>query len=236
MQQLRGDLDGALVSYQKAVVQLARAGQDSGAGDALESLAAVAMLTGRTSAVLSFVSQQRLHGEEFPAQALLEAVHGDPTARDRALQQYAETHNWITPHFIEQQRNLNDMFAAMARSDGHGVLAVADRLPDLTAVGVLFTKARASLLLNDYGSAERGFSRTVVESRIPPTGDFRATLMQVPLYSILSRYYLAQVYEATGRSQQAIEEYQSFLSHFEGSRTGLPQVVQARSALKKLMR
>jgi len=36
-------------------------------------------------------------------------------------------------------------------------------------------------------------------------------------------------------AQQAIDEYQAFLSHFEGSRTKMPQVVEARTALKRLM-
>jgi len=52
---------------------------------------------------------------------------------------------------------------------------------------------------------------------------------------LLSHYYLGQLYEATGKSPQAIDEYQSFLSHFEGSRTKMPQVADARAALKRLM-
>jgi len=58
---------------------------------------------------------------------------------------------------------------------------------------------------------------------------------QVPLFGLLCHFYLGQLYEATGKSQQAIDEYQSFLSHFEGSRTKLAQVAEARGALKRLM-
>jgi hypothetical protein len=57
----------------------------------------------------------------------------------------------------------------------------------------------------------------------------------VPLFSLLCHYYLGQTYEATDKSPQAIEEYQSFLSHFERSRTKMPQVAEARIALKRLM-
>jgi hypothetical protein len=60
-------------------------------------------------------------------------------------------------------------------------------------------------------------------------------LAHVPLFAVLSHFYLGQLYEATGKSQQAIDEYQSFLSHFEGPRTRLPQVAEARTALKRLM-
>jgi len=234
MQQLRGDLDSALESYRKAVSQLARGGQNSGAGDALQSFAAVATLTGEASAALSFARDQKLHGEELPAVALLEAARGDQASSDRTLQQYAATHAWISPQFVGRQRTLNEMTGAMARSDGRGVLAAAGRLPDLTALGVLFAKARADLLLNDYASAERGFRRILVEQHYGGNLGFIRT--RIPLYSLLSHYYLGQLYEATGKTQQAIDEYQSFLSHFERSRTRLPQVVEASTALKRLMR
>jgi eukaryotic-like serine/threonine-protein kinase len=233
MQQLRGDLDSALQSYRNAVSQLARGDQGRGAGDTLQSLAAIATLTGDASAALSFAQQQKLHGEELPAVALLEAVRGEQATSERALQQYAATHTWISPQFIERQRTLNGMTAAMVRNDGRGVLAAAGRLPDLTALGVLFAKARASLLLNDYASAEQGFRRILFEHRyVGNSADMRA---HIPLYSLLARYYLGQLYEATGKSQQAIDEYQSFLSHFERSRTRLPQVAEAAAALKRLM-
>jgi flavin reductase (DIM6/NTAB) family NADH-FMN oxidoreductase RutF len=52
---------------------------------------------------------------------------------------------------------------------------------------------------------------------------------------VLSHFYLGQIYERTGKSQPAVDEYQSFLSHFEGSRTKLPQVAEARAALARLM-
>ncbi|HEV3206231.1 MAG TPA: hypothetical protein VGZ28_04710, partial [Terriglobales bacterium] len=65
---------------------------------------------------------------------------------------------------------------------------------------------------------------------------FGSMRTRIPLYSLLAHYYLGQLYEATGKSQQAIDEYQSFLSHFERSHTRLPQVAEAGTALKRLMR
>ena len=236
MQQARGDVEGALANYRKAIVQLAGAGQESSAAGALQSMATVATLSGKTASVLSFARQQNLHGEELPAIAGLEAASGNKSGSDRALQQYAATHIWVSPKYIEQQRAFGQILAALAVSDGRGVLAAANRLPPFTGPAFLFAKARGSLLLQDYPSAEHSFQQVVVENRLPATGDFGAMLRQVPLYSILARYYLGQVYEATGKSQQAIDEYQSFLSHFEGSGAALPEVEKARGALKKLMR
>ena len=56
-----------------------------------------------------------------------------------------------------------------------------------------------------------------------------------PLRAILCHFYLGQVYEATGKHDQAVNEYQEFLSHFESSKTRLPQVADARTALKRLL-
>jgi serine/threonine protein kinase len=47
--------------------------------------------------------------------------------------------------------------------------------------------------------------------------------------------YLAQIYERTNKRDQAVNEYQQFLSLFERSGTRLPQVAEARKALKRLM-
>jgi len=43
------------------------------------------------------------------------------------------------------------------------------------------------------------------------------------------------VNERTGKRDQAVNEYQEFLSHFANSQTRLTQVGDARAALKRLM-
>jgi len=232
IQQARGDLEGALESYRKAVLQLGRAGQDSAAGDSLQSLALLASLSGDTSPALSFARQQRLHGEELPAVALLEKVRGDSGASERTLQQYAGTRG-TSPRYIEVQRALHQMIAAVTRSDGNSALSALTGLPDFQNEPILFNKGRAHLLLNNYASSEQDFRRTLHASH--NTGNLHFMLAHVPLFAVLSHFYLGQLYEATGKSQQAIDEYQSFLSHFEGPRTRLPQVAEARTALKRLM-
>jgi flagellar biosynthesis chaperone FliJ len=54
-----------------------------------------------------------------------------------------------------------------------------------------------------------------------------------PLLAALAHFYLGQVYEATGKREPAANEYQEFLSHFENSRATLPQIAQARAALRR---
>jgi len=43
------------------------------------------------------------------------------------------------------------------------------------------------------------------------------------------------MYERAGKRDQAVNEFQEFLSRFENSHTKLPQVAEARATLKKLM-
>jgi tetratricopeptide (TPR) repeat protein len=51
---------------------------------------------------------------------------------------------------------------------------------------------------------------------------------------LLARYHLGQVRERTGRRTEAAEWYRFFLSSFEHSAAKLPQIAEARAALKRL--
>ena len=64
------------------------------------------------------------------------------------------------------------------------------------------------------------------------TGFMRQNL---PITAILARFYLGQVCEATSKRDQAVNEYQEFLSHFEGSKAKLAQIGEAKSALKRIL-
>jgi len=233
IQQMRGDLDGALESYRKAIVQLARAGQDTGAGEALGAFAGSALLMGENSMALTFARQQKLHGEELPSVSLLEAVRGDQAASERDLQNYASARPWLSTRYIELQRDGNQAIAALIRSDGRAALSFLSHLPDFQAVDLCFERGRAYQLVNDYPFAEQQLRRALKQARLISSG--AAERGQLPLMELLAHFHLGQIYEATGKSQQAIDEYQAFLSHFEGSRTKIPQVADARAALKRLM-
>jgi cytochrome c-type biogenesis protein CcmH/NrfG len=51
----------------------------------------------------------------------------------------------------------------------------------------------------------------------------------------LAHFYLGKTLEQTGRKPEAINAYKEFLSHFENSTAKLPQIAEARAALKRLM-
>jgi len=50
----------------------------------------------------------------------------------------------------------------------------------------------------------------------------------------LAQFYLGRVLEQTGKKADAINAYKEFLSHFENSTAKLPQIAEARAALKRL--
>ena len=76
---------------------------------------------------------------------------------------------------------------------------------------MFFLKGRAHLLTNDFASAETEFRAALrIERLMANTG---ALTQRFPVIGILCHYYLGQLYERTSKHDQAINEYQEFLSH-----------------------
>jgi serine/threonine protein kinase len=117
--------------------------------------------------------------------------------------------------------------------DGQAALSRAAGIPDFQEPYLLFLKARSHLLLNDYSPAEAEFRAALRADRF--VGNPQSMIERFPVIEILSHYYLGQLYERTGKRDQAINEYQEFLSHFPNSQARLAQVGDARTALKRLM-
>ncbi len=233
LQQTRGDIDGALEGYRKAVTEMVRAGQEKTAGQTLATYAVTAILAGEAKSALIYARQQKLHGNESRALVLLEAVAGNQAASDRALQQFAATEPRISQYALDRYRASADATAALVRNDGNAALSAAGPLSDAFDPTSVFTIARAHLLIGDYTNAEPQFRRVLLENRsITNPNELRN---KIPLVTLLCHYYLGTLYEKTGKRDQAINEYQSFLSHFENSRTRMPQVTAAREAVKRLM-
>jgi serine/threonine protein kinase/tetratricopeptide (TPR) repeat protein len=233
LQHIRGDIDGGLASYRNAVAQLARAGQDRAGGDVLAVYATTAILAGDSASALAFARQQKLHGDELRAVALLERVNGNTAASERALQQYATQNPWISQWALEHTRAIADLAAALGRNDGAGSMTAAGNITDDVNSPVLFATARAHLLAGDYAGAESLFRHALFMDR--NRSNFIFVRGYVPLVGLLSHYYLGELYEKTSKRDQAINEYQSFLSHFENSRTRMPQVAAAREAVRRLV-
>jgi eukaryotic-like serine/threonine-protein kinase len=231
--QMHGDFETSLDLYRKAVRQLGQAGQNEAAQAFLEQLASLSVILGQTSAALSFAQQQNLDGNEQQSIAFLETIAGNTSAADQSLKRYSASHPIITPRVIEIQRSLYLARAAVERNDAQSGLAALARIPDFQFTEVLFLSGRVHLLSNDFVAAETKLGQTVLLGR--NQANFGMLMRRFPAQEILSHYYLAQLYERTGKHDQALNQYQEFLSHFENSHTRLPQLPEARAALQRLM-
>jgi eukaryotic-like serine/threonine-protein kinase len=231
--QTAGDFEGALAGYREAVVQLGRAGQNEAAGDYLQASIVLSLFLNETSSLDSFIRQQKLGGEELPAIAFLETLQGNPSASQQTFQRYASSHPWIAPRALELLQIYSDTVAAVQKGDGQTALTRLSGTPDSQFPRWLFFRARAHQLTNDDSSAEAEFRAVLLNERSLENGRMMAD--RFPAFGILSHFYLGQLYEHTGKRDQASNEYQEFLSHFTTSQSRLPQVAEARTDLKRLM-
>jgi eukaryotic-like serine/threonine-protein kinase len=231
--QTAGDFEGALASYREAVTQLSRGKQNVAAGNVLYPFVVLSVMMGETSSAQSFVKQQKLDGNELPAQAFFETLAGNPSASHELLDRYASSHPYLAPRAIELRQISYDLVTDAQKGDGQAALSRAAGTLDTEVPARRFFLGRAYLLTNDYASAETTFRSIFTIERT--LENERAIIDRFPAPGILAHYYLAQIYEKTNKRDQAINEYQQFLSFFENSHTRLPQLADARTALKRLM-
>ncbi|MGA8491129.1 MAG: protein kinase [Terriglobales bacterium] len=233
VKQTGGDLDGSLASYRDAVIQLGRAKQSQAAETFLQQFAVLSVWLGQGPAALSFAQHQKLDDYELQTVAFLQIMAGNRAAAQQSFQRFASSHPWIAPRSVEIDQAYADIGTAVHNGNGQAALSRVANIPDFQDAYLLYLKGRAHLLTNDYTSAETEFRACLRSGRVlANSGSLR---QRCPVLGILAHYYLGQLYEKTNKHDQAINEYQEFLSHFESSQSHLAEVGEARAALKRLM-
>lgn len=142
-------------------------------------------------------------------------------------------HPEIGPKGVQDFQNSLAMHAALAQNDPQKVIAAAKQIPDYIYSWFRYPRGWAHFATKDYARAENDFRTVLLVERI--LSNFNQSRRRTPLYSALAHFYLGQIYDATGKKDQAVNEYQEFLSHFENSKAQLPQIAVARAALQRFM-
>ena len=231
--QVEGMPEQSLALYANQVAAYLNLGQASDAGAALLRYATLALRLGKEQAALAFARQQVLpNKEEQITVSMLEAASGNEAGVQAALQQYAEVNPEVPARVIQAIRDWNTAIFTLRRADKNAATRLLPNLklnsfPSGFYVGFLI-RGRIRLLANDYAGAEQDFKLAITNLRLV------RSLPQIPLTEQLSHFYLGQTYEQTGKRDDAIREYQKFLTPYAKSMSRLPQLAAARTALKRL--
>ena len=231
--QSAGDLDGALDQYKRAIANLKQAKQLGPAGRQLGTFVLLSAYMGKGAAALAFAQQQNLEGNELGPIATLQAVLGNRTASQQTLQKLGTQQPWLSPKALARQQANADAFAALQRGDGAAALASLGDHVKFSVLPFSYLRGWAHLLTKDYASAETDLQQAIRSSRnIANNSNITGKL---PVIEMLSHFYLGQVYEQSGKRDQALNEYQNFLSHFPSGKAPMPEINEARAAVKRLM-
>jgi tetratricopeptide (TPR) repeat protein len=93
--------------------------------------------------------------------------------------------------------------------------------------------ARAYLQMGKLSDSERHLRFTMWAQRMWGNDDYIASASF--LSYTLAHFYLGKLLEQSGKKAEAIDAYKEFLSHFENSTAKMPQIAEARAAVKRLM-
>jgi eukaryotic-like serine/threonine-protein kinase len=99
--------------------------------------------------------------------------------------------------------------------------------------GTELETGRAYLETADFGNAEQFLQSAIKWQRDLQNG--ARIISRSPFTSTIAHFYIGKVLEHEGKKTEAINAYQEFLNHFESSNAKLPQIAEARAALKRLL-
>jgi tetratricopeptide (TPR) repeat protein len=237
LSQAIGDPEAALKRYETRVIELANLRDFTTATHILGIYSSLAITLNEPETALRFASKQNLEGREFAVIAVLNAATGNKAAAEESLQRYKAKNPEVSTYAMDRLQAVITAWIALKNNDRVAMSRVLPQLPSMSVGGgaVLyprFIRGRARLLLQDYQGAREDLLGTIAQVR--NIGNWPTIRMRLPVLEHLSRFYLGQINEATGKQDDAIREYRSFLSHYSNSRSRLPEIAQARAALKRL--
>ena len=128
---------------------------------------------------------------------------------------------------------MDRVVAALYAGRWQQVIAEWPQVDAVSRSGLGLVVGRASLETANWDEGERHLRVVPILQR---TWDNEVSISNSDFLAYsLGEFYLAKVFEHTGKKADAVNAYQEFLSHFENSNARLPQIAEARAALKRLM-
>ncbi len=128
---------------------------------------------------------------------------------------------------------LHHLAAQAWTGDSKGVLAAWPQLSLQRKLLVAWAAGRAQAETGALPDAEHTLLTAIAfQRRIGGASDVARTSF---FNYEMANFYLGKVYEKEGKKTEAINAYQEFLSHFENSTAKLPQIAEARAAVKRLL-
>jgi tetratricopeptide (TPR) repeat protein/predicted Ser/Thr protein kinase len=228
----RGQLDAAVNYFEEAAQGFADQGNDMAKGPLFEA-AQIYLEQGRPDAVLALGRRDRtpwapgvralgdlaLH-DESAANGEFASLRNSlrPLVGDYAAEKAATAIKILAAEYAGRWQEVRTNWPDLVNRDDKAIAGLAE--------------GRADLEFNSFAEAERQLRTLQVKGRI--FGNMRYVAYTDFLSEMLSEFYIGEIYEKTGRKTEAVKAYQDFLSHFEDSDARLPQIAEARAALKRL--
>ena len=153
----------------------------------------------------------------------------------RAEKEFASLTSSVTPllgeYWAGRIVDLHRLLAASYAGNSGEVVSIWQRAHDLPWLGFRMEIGRAYLDIGMTSEAERQLSLAIQDEKIWINRDNPVNFLTYAL----ARFYQGKLLDQTGKKAEAINAYKEFLSHFENSTAKLPQIAEARAALKRLM-
>lgn len=157
----------------------------------------------------------------------------DAAAEKELLASRISATPWVGEYRAGKRVELQRLHAAAYAGRWQEVIASRPQLGQQFWPGYALDVGRAYLELGMLAEAERHLRFASDVDRLWSSDE--AVIGHNFLSYTLAQFYLGRVLEQTGKKAEAINAYQEFLGHFENSTAKLPQIIEARAALKRLL-
>jgi len=228
----RGRLEPAVSRYEEAARLFAKQ-LPLRADLPLLKAAHIHLAQGHPQAVLELAGRHAVPGAAG-LRALADLVlKKDPAAEREFAALRASLGPLVGDYMLERTIEFYRLLAAAYSGRWQQVTTDSAKIHPWFRTGIDYEVGRAFFETGNLTEAERYLQLTLMAARLWANDSQIAS--NDLLSSILAQFYQGGILEQAGKKAEAINAYQEFLSHFENSTAQLPQIAEARAALKRLM-